>query len=155
MIKCKPIIHIILVAIVLIFGAFAVSMWLPRDGGTKLYNIANTRYTLQMLTVDVCITSRGNIDSIPDSLPAIVNWLVETNPSWKYTNEGFSAENYTVYDEWGNDLVVLKDSNQVVGFGSSGPNAIWEQGANDDLAVYLQDIINEHPDVFRDNKKGQ
>ena len=60
--------------------------------------------------------------------------------------KGRVANNGTaILDDWSSPIVVISHDGELVGFGSAGPNRVWEQARNDDITVYIVDLVRQVP----------
>ena len=73
-----------------------------------------------------------------------VIWLMEYEPNVKkWTEWGtilFDPERYEFLDAWHRKIVLVTESGELTGLGSSGENGQWENGKGDDIVVSLRNL---------------
>jgi len=70
-------------------------------------------------------------------LSSLVEWLAQH----RINQEPYiDYEAGTVNDAWGYEIVLVTQDEELLGFGSAGPNHVWEKGRGDDIVVKLADV---------------
>lgn len=94
------------------------------------------RNSLMTLVLRIRTRSYKTDEQLPMDMESLVSFLDPHMDDIEQTTV-LELRDGALRDPWGEDIWLITDGDRLLGFGSSGPNRVWEQGQADDIVQEL------------------
>ena len=138
-----------IVLVLLVGGMAFCCLYLVRDRDARLhaegYMWSKTAGRMSLICKLIILAEDDMDEPIPVTMSELIDWLAKSGyADTEYDSADIDFQQKMIQDAWGNPLKVLSDeSGRFIGFGSAGPNGLWQNGQGDDIIVTVDEVKNK------------